>query len=165
MYTFFKVLICRCLYYKQKKNLKVMIGKLKSEFRKKRVCNLFFSHSVHKNDDSRWKAFFKVQIDLFTFRLMFSHMSSWKIRQSFFQKIFFCEIQCKTPNVCSFKVSLSLQLMLIASPTTIPKKRIHFENIILQIHSLQSCYLYFLKSLLKNTVFNLGGKKFNLLLL
>ena len=144
MYTFFKVLICRCLYYKQKKKSKGHDRKIKVWVQKKRVCNLFFSHSVHKNDDSRRKAFFKVQIDLFTFRLMFSHMSSWKIRQSFFfflRFFSFCEIQCKTPNVCSFKVSL--QLMLIASPTTIPKKRIHFENIILQIHSLQSCYLYF----------------------
>ena len=143
MYTFFKVLICRCLYYKQKKNLKVMIGKLKSEFRKKRMCNLFFRTQYIKMMIAEERPFYKVQIDLFTFRLMFSHMSSWKIHQSFYflKHFFWSEIQCKTPNVCSFKVSL--QLMLIASPTTIPKKRIHFENIILQIHSLQSCYLYF----------------------
>ena len=136
MYTFFKVLICRCLYYKQKKNLKVMIGKLKSEFRKKRVCNLFFSHSVHKNDDSRRNAFFKV-------RLMFSHEFLKNLSIIVFSKIFFSKIQCKTPSVCICSFKVSLQLMLIASPTTIPKKRIHFENIILQIHSLQSCYLYF----------------------
>ena len=89
MYTFFKVLICRCLYYKQKKNLKVMIGKLKCEFRKKRMCNLFFRTQYIKKMIAEERPFLKVQINLFTFWLMFSHMSSWKIHHFFFFKIFF----------------------------------------------------------------------------
>ena len=63
--------------------------KIKVWVQKKRVCNRFFRTQYIKKMIAEERPFLKVQINLFTFWLMFSHMSSWKIHHFFFFKIFF----------------------------------------------------------------------------